>query len=60
MNDFSSDKILDAYRQLNEISWRDEDVCSVCGMRFDEIGNDCLIPKCPTLEEMLGGEGDDE
>lgn len=47
MNDFSSDKILSEYARLNELSWRDADVCEVCGMMFTEVGETCAIPKCP-------------
>lgn len=47
MNDFSSDKILSEYVRLNELSWRDADVCEVCGMMFSEVGETCGIPKCP-------------
>lgn len=60
MNDFSSDYILDQYAKLNEISWRDNDVCEVCGMRFDEVGDDCIIPKCPIEINDNSYEEDDK
>jgi hypothetical protein len=60
MSDFSSDHILENYRSLNEIGWiRDADVCIVCGMRFDEIGNECIIPVCPQLSEPNINEDDE-
>ena len=50
MNDFSSDKILETYARLNELSWRDNDVCPTCGMMYSEVGGDCVIETCPNVK----------
>lgn len=59
MNDFSSDKILSEYAKLNNISWRDQDVCPVCGMFYSEVGDDCAIEACPSLNENSTRNGED-
>lgn len=58
MSDFSSDKILESYRMLNEISWRDADVCPMCGMCYSEVGDDCAIEACPSINEIKEDDED--
>ena len=62
MNDFPSDKILENYKALNEITWRgeDSDVCRKCGMRYEEVNGHCNQPACPFEEENLNADGSEE
>lgn len=57
---WSSDYILERDRELNEVKWtEDADVCSTCGMRFDEVEY-CPDPKCPSKNENIPLENKEE